>query len=59
MQNVTMSWEKETLVIRVDTTKTFGPSKSGKTTIIASTQGNEKISSPAGNKVTVGVNVYK
>jgi hypothetical protein len=46
---------KRELVIRVDLTKSFGPSSSGKTTIIGSTQGNQQVE-PG---VYVGVNVYK
>jgi hypothetical protein len=54
MKNVEMKMEGKTLVIKVDTSKEFGPSKSGKTVIIASTEGNVTESG-----VTVGLNVYK
>ena len=40
MKNVEMKVEGETLIIRVDLSKEFGPSSSGKTIIIASTEGN-------------------
>jgi len=54
MKNVDMKMEGKTLVIKVDTAKDFGPSKSGKTIIIASTEGNQ-----TENGVTVGLNVYR
>ena len=54
MKNVEMSMEGKTLVIKVDTSKEFGLSKSGKTVIIASTEGNQTV-----DGVTVGLNVYR
>ena len=38
MKNIEMSVEGDTLIIKVDLTKDFGPSKSGKTIIVASTE---------------------
>ena len=40
MKNVEMSLEGNTLIIKVDLSKEFGPSASGKITIIASTEGH-------------------
>ena len=40
MKNVEYSVKGTTLTITVDLSKDFGPSTSGKTTIIASTEGN-------------------
>ncbi len=40
MKNVEMKIEGDILTIKVDLTKEFGPSSSGKTIIIASTEGN-------------------
>jgi len=40
MKNVELSLDGDILTIRVDLSQTFGPSSSGKTTIIASTEGN-------------------
>jgi hypothetical protein len=40
MKNVEMRVEANLLTIKVDPTKKFGPSSSGKTIIIASTEGN-------------------
>jgi hypothetical protein len=57
MKNVEMTVEGNILTIKVDLTKEFGPSSSGKTTIIASTEGN--ISIPGCEEKKVGLNVYK
>ena len=56
MKNVEMSLEGNVLTIKVDLTKEFGPSASGKTIIIASTEGNGPI--PGREDVKVGLNVY-
>ena len=56
MKNVEMKIEGNILTIKVDLSKEFGPSASGKTTIIASTEGN--ISVPDRDE-KVGLNVYK
>jgi len=45
------------LTIEVDLSKDFGPSASGKTTIIASSEGNQAI--PDGNGAVLGLNIYK
>ena len=57
MKNVEMKLEENILTIKVDLTKEFGPSASGKTMIIASTEGN--ISVPDKDEVKIGLNVYK
>jgi hypothetical protein len=57
MKNVEMKMEDNILIIKVDLTKEFGPSASGKTIIIASTEGN--ISIPDKEKIKIGLNVYK
>jgi hypothetical protein len=51
-----MTIEDETLIIKVDLSKDFGPSKSGKTIIVASTEGN--ISVPE-REEKMGLNVYR
>lgn len=56
MKNVEIKIEENVLVIRVDLTKEFGPSSSGKNIIIASTEGN--VSVPGRDDVRVGLNVY-
>ena len=50
-----MKVEGNILTIKVDLSKEYGPSSSGKTTIIASTEGN--VSIPERNE-KVGLNVY-
>lgn len=57
MKNVEMILEGNTLVIKVDLTKEFGPSSSGKTIIIASTEGNQSV--PERDGVKIGLNIYK
>ncbi len=57
MKNVEIKVENNTLIIKVDLTKEFGPSASGKTIIIASTEGNIPIEGHDNAKI--GLNVYK
>jgi len=57
MKNVEMSVEGNILTMKVDLTKEFGPSSSGKTIIIASTEGN--VSIPEHEEIKVGLNVYR
>ena len=57
MKNVEMKVEGNILTIKVDLTKDFGPSSSGKNIIIASTEGNVAI--PEKEEVKIGRNVYK
>lgn len=56
MKNVEMFIEGTMLTIKVDLSKTFGPSASGKTIIIASTEGNVTIPD---REEKVGLNVYR
>lgn len=56
MKNVEMQVEGNILTIKVDLTKEFGPSSSGKTTILASTEGNLDV---PGSEVKIGLNCYK
>lgn len=57
MKNVQMSVKDGILTLTVDLKKTYGASNSGKSTVIASTEGNLLI---AGIKDTyIGLNVYK
>jgi hypothetical protein len=56
VQNVEWKIEDDKLIIEVDLTKEFGPSKSGKTITIASTRGNQRIE---GTNAIIGLNVYK
>jgi len=56
MQNVEWEIKNGKLIIEIDLTKDFGPSKSGKTITIASTRGNQKVE---GTDAIIGLNVYK
>ncbi len=56
MKNVEMTVDGTLLTIKVDLSKEFGPSSSGKTIIIASTEGNVTI---PGREEKVGLNVYR
>lgn len=57
MKNVEMTVEGSVLTIRVDLSQEFGPSSSGKTVIIASTEGNASV--PGRDDAKVGLNVYR
>ncbi|NJD77643.1 MAG: hypothetical protein FIB08_11190 [Candidatus Methanoperedens sp.] len=57
MKNVEMSVEGNILTIKVDLTRDFGPSSSGKTIIIASSEGNQSV--PGKEAIKIGLNVYK
>jgi hypothetical protein len=57
MQNVTLKVEGTKLVIEVDLSKEIGPSSSGKTMLIASTEGNANV--PGYEGVKLGLNVYR
>ena len=56
MKNVDISVSDDVLTIKVDLTQSFGPSSSGKTIIIASTEGNYPL---PGRIEVVGLNVYR
>jgi hypothetical protein len=56
LKNVEFSVKGNTLTITVDLTKEFGPSSSGKTVIIASTEGSFPL---PGRSEVVGLNVYR
>jgi hypothetical protein len=56
MKNVELKVEGNILTIKVDLSKEYGPSSSGKTIIVASTEGN--VSVPERDE-KIGLNVYK
>lgn len=56
MKNVELKVSGDILTISVDLSKNFGASKSGKTIIIATTEGNTQLK---GRSEIVGLNVYK
>jgi hypothetical protein len=51
-----MNLEGDIITIKVDVSKEFGPSASGKTIIIATTEGNVSISGSEEKKI--GLNIY-
>jgi hypothetical protein len=56
MKNVEMSIAGDILTITIDLSKEFGPSSSGKTTIVASTEGNVTVPE---REEKIGLNVYR
>jgi len=56
MRNVKMAVKGNTLTITVDLAQELGPSKSGKTVLIASSDGNQPI---PGTDAKLGINIYK
>ncbi|ADN37418.1 conserved hypothetical protein [Methanolacinia petrolearia DSM 11571] len=57
MKNVDMKLEGNILTIKVDISKDFGESKSGKSITIASTEGN--VSIPDNEEIKIGLNIYR
>jgi hypothetical protein len=55
MKNLEFKVEGNVLTIKVDLSKTFGASKTGKSIIIASSEGNQ----PVAPGIVAGINVYK
>ncbi len=56
MKNVEMTVEGNLLVIKIDLTKEYGASSSGKSVIVATTEGNYTI---PGREEKIGLNVYR
>ena len=56
MKNIEMSTEGNILTIKVDLSQRFGKSSSGKSTIVASTEGNQSV--PGKEEIKIGLNVY-
>ena len=52
-----MTVDENILTIKVDLSKEFGPSASGKTIIIATTSGNVDI--PGAEDKKIGLNIYR
>lgn len=59
MKNVEMTVKGNTLTIKIDLLKEFGPSASGKSIIIATTEGNVSVSDDLDEDIKIGLNVYK
>ncbi len=58
MKNVEYEIKGNIMTIKIDITKSFGPSKSGKSEMIASTEGNKRIKVNE-HDVWLGLNCYK
>lgn len=56
MKNMEMKIEGDKLTITVDLSKRFGKSSSGKSIIIASSEGNQTV--PGTEEIKIGLNVY-
>jgi hypothetical protein len=56
MKNIEMAVEGNILTIKIDLSKEFGPSSSGKNIIVASTEGNVSIPE---REEKIGLNVYR
>lgn len=57
MENVELKVDGNILTAKIDLSKVVGPSKSKKTIVIGSTQGNAQV--PGHDDARIGVNVYK
>jgi hypothetical protein len=57
MTNISMEREGDILTIKVNMTENHGPSKSGKTVIIATTSGAHPI--PGNEGASLNLNVYR
>ncbi|TQI66234.1 hypothetical protein [Clostridium sp. KNHs216] len=57
MKNVKMSVTNNKLLIEVDLSQSFGPSSSGKSVTVATTEGNKTV--PGTEDIKIGLNVYK
>ena len=57
MKNCEMKVTGNILTITVDVSKDFGKSSSGKSVVIASTEGNVTI--PETDDIKIGLNIYK
>jgi hypothetical protein len=57
MRNITMNTKNNILTVEIDLSKTLGPSKSGKTMLVATTEGNKPVE--GADDVKIGINCYK
>lgn len=55
--NITLKRDGHILTLTIDLSKSYGPSSSGKTTIIASSEGNANV--PGESDMKLGLNVFK
>lgn len=59
MQNIVLRTEGKKLIIEIDLSQEFGLSSSGKSIVIASTQGNVPVPEAPDPTTRIGVNVYR
>ena len=59
MKNISMRLEGQYLVMKVDLSKTFGESRTGKTEVVATTHGNIDVPGQSECGIKIGVNVFK
>jgi len=57
LQNIEATIDGKILILKIDLTQELGPSSSGKSTKVASSEGN--VSVPGHEDIKIGVNVYK
>jgi len=57
-QNVQAELKDGKLIITIDTTQELGSSRSGKSLMVATTGGNQKVTTPEGT-ISIGLNAYK
>lgn len=59
MKNINTEIKGDKLIVTIDLSKDFGKSKSGKSVVIASTEGNQKIGeNKKGVSIVMGLTVY-
>jgi len=58
MKNIKMTVKGDKLTIEVDLSKEQGKSASGKSTVIATTEGNQSLAKPHAD-IKIGLNIYK
>ena len=59
MKNVELSVFDNILTIRIDLSKEVGPSKSGKSIIIATTEGNQPLTVKKDSDMKLGLNLFR
>lgn len=60
MENIEYTVSEDGIMtIKIDTNYEGGPSASGKTIRIASSRGNKSLDLPNGQKIYMGINLYK
>lgn len=56
MKNIEMTIEGEILTVKIDLSKNYGPSKTGKSIVVASSEGNVNVPE---REEKIGINVYR